>query len=91
MTTNPNCFTCKYRRDLPGDSHSACAHPDLTDRHRALGMLAFIMTSRVEFSPNLQVKANIHGVRMGWFMYPGNFDPVWLEECTGHTPTEVKQ
>jgi len=29
------------------------------------------------------VTGNLHGIRMGWFLWPANFDPVWLETCTG--------
>ncbi len=29
------------------------------------------------------VTANPHGVKKGWFAHPFNFDPVWLETCTG--------
>jgi hypothetical protein len=27
------------------------------------------------------VKGNDIGIRGGWFAWPYNFDPVWLEEC----------
>lgn len=30
-----------------------------------------------------KVSANAHGIRSGWFRWPLNFDPVWLESCTG--------
>lgn len=30
-----------------------------------------------------KVSANARGVAMGWFMWPLNFDPVWLESCDG--------
>ena len=30
-----------------------------------------------------QIKANPHGIKMGWFNWPINFDPVWLENCKG--------
>lgn len=29
--------------------------------------------------PDFSIKANIVGVRKGWFFYPYNFDPVWKE------------
>lgn len=29
------------------------------------------------------VTANSHGVRMGWFIWPLNFDPTWLTSCDG--------
>lgn len=30
-----------------------------------------------------KVKGNEHGIKSGWFNYPFNFDPVWLEKCDG--------
>lgn len=32
----------------------------------------------------LNIKANQHGISRGWFMWPSNFDPVWLENCDGY-------
>jgi len=29
------------------------------------------------------VQGNAHGKRMGWFFWPINFDPTWLESCDG--------
>src|SRR3989442_13501305 len=31
----------------------------------------------------LNIKAVEHGVRHGWFVWPVNFDPLWLEHCDG--------
>ena len=30
-----------------------------------------------------KVDGNEHGIGSGWFMWPLNFDPVWLESCNG--------
>ena len=30
-----------------------------------------------------KVVGNEHGKRSGWFFWPFNFDPTWLEECDG--------
>lgn len=27
------------------------------------------------------VQGNAHGIRSGWFIWPANFDPTWLESC----------
>lgn len=35
-----------------------------------------------------KVFAKTHGVRNGWFHWPINFDPVWLETCTGFSDNE---
>lgn len=29
------------------------------------------------------VKGHEHGKRMGWFLWPFNFDPTWLISCDG--------
>jgi hypothetical protein len=29
------------------------------------------------------VEGDPHGIRMNWFLWPVNFDPVWLKECNG--------
>lgn len=29
------------------------------------------------------VKGHEHGIRKGWFLWPFNFDPVWVTECDG--------
>jgi hypothetical protein len=31
----------------------------------------------------VNVRGAIHGVRNGWFCWPFDFDPVWLESCDG--------
>jgi len=35
-----------------------------------------------------KVSGNAHGIRSGWFLWPLNFDPVWLESCDGFSNTE---
>ena len=55
----PDCYKCKYRREVPGDAHSRCA------------------------CATAKVKGDPHGIRSGWFLWPWNFDPVWLISCTG--------
>ena len=37
--------------------------------------------SKCTKAPRPKVKGNKHGIRSGWFYFPVNFDPVWLEEC----------
>lgn len=32
---------------------------------------------------NCQVKGSKHGIQKGWFFWPFNFDPIWVEECDG--------
>lgn len=84
----PACYSCKYRRDCPGSAHSKCAHPknqeDLEDSlQNVLAILGSVGRGSGVLSGGLNVVGHPHGIRNGWFNYPFNFDPVWLEECDG--------
>ena len=35
---------------------------------------------------NAVVTGNAHGMKMGWFYWPVNFDPTWLKSCDGFAP-----
>jgi hypothetical protein len=85
--TKANCYTCQYRRNVPGDAHSKCEHPDTQDSHnQVIAMAAFMQGFRsVQFSDQMTVEGVAHGIRMGWFMFPVNYDPTWLVSCTGYT------
>jgi hypothetical protein len=88
----PNCYECKWRGDLPGSAHSCCGHPanhNLADNPLLEVLSIFASVGRippVDISNELGVKGNSHGINNGWFNWPLNFDPIWLEECKGFTP-----
>lgn len=94
----PNCYQCKYRGNVPGDAHSCCKHPDLngaTNDPAANIMAIFASVGRVSpqidiqaISDKFQIKANYHGIKKGWFNWPWNFDPVWLENCNAFEDKE---
>lgn len=86
----PNCYKCKWRGDVPGSAHSSCKHPSLEAANKNPGMqLAGIFASVGRFPPivvtsdELNIKGNPHGISHGWFNFPFNFDPTWLENCDG--------
>lgn len=78
----PDCYNCKYRRSIPGDAHSKCVHPDNQEMSNPATVLISMLTGQ---SPEnkLNVKGNEHGIKCGWFMFPYNYDPTWLESCDG--------
>lgn len=88
----PNCYKCKYKGEVPGSAHSSCAHP-VVPKGDAFGnlMATFASVGRVmptvnlEAAAKLNIAANPHGIRKGWFNWPYNFDPVWLQRCDGFT------
>ena len=92
----PNCYDCKWRDEVPGDCHSCCKHPSLKADPVGNLMAIFASVGRVApvsaNSSALNVRGNPHGIRKGWFNFPWNFDPVWLENCDGfETKTETRQ
>jgi hypothetical protein len=89
------CYNCKHRCNIPGDAHSRCSHPETkTDDNplqNIIGMLASV--GRVDpqigtASSKLNIQANEHGIKSGWFNWPWNFDPIWLENCDGFEAEE---
>lgn len=80
------CYKCDHRQDAPGSAHSSCKNPR-NSVQSSMESVILLLSGRTKSSPNgVQVTANPHGVSKGWFMYPLNFDPVWLESCNGFTP-----
>ena len=78
MTENKDmrhaCYDCVYRGTLAGDCHSRCLHPRA---QRTPGR------SYGDCRQALKVDADPYGEKMGWFVWPINFDPVWLRHCDG--------
>ncbi len=89
------CYDCIHRRRVPGSAHSSCAHPD-AGAQDAMGSLAAILASvghgppviAVAGADKLNIKASPHGIAKGWFNWPYNFDPTWLENCDGFEKKE---
>ena len=85
----PDCYECKHRGTVLGSHHSRCKHPSLEPlmEHSVYQILALLGTvgrgMPVEISTELNVTGSEHGIKNGWFAWPFNFDPLWLEECDG--------
>jgi hypothetical protein len=91
MVEKENCFKCRWRGSVPGSAHTSCKHPDLKEVNKDPfgGMMAmFASVGRgapivdiSAFSKKFEIRANSHGIAKGWFNWPYDFDPVWLENC----------
>ena len=93
-----NCYECQYRGTVPGDAHSCCKHPLIaTGKGNPMAeiMAIFASIGRVpgftDGAEKLNVRGNAHGIRSGWFNWPYNFDPIWLDNCDGFTAKETKE
>jgi hypothetical protein len=95
--SKPNCYTCIHRRNVPGSAHSSCHHPAAEKMSVALGVLATLAAVRrvdlalPEAAEELNITAHQHGIDNGWFVWPWNFDPVWLKTCKGFQQKEQEQ
>lgn len=83
----PNCYDCVHRRTIPGDAHSRCVHPAIgpQDSNEFGAMVQMMAGHFRKAATDLHVTGHPHGVRSGWFMWPANFDPTWLQSCDGFT------
>ncbi len=89
-----DCESCKYRGAVPGSAHICCDHPSLgkMKNNPMLGIAAiFAGVGRMgggspmrANSQELNIKGNPQGIKGGWFNFPWNFDPTWLENCDGY-------
>ena len=92
----PNCYECKHKGTIPGDCHSKCVHPKVVENSDPLTELKSMMGGRrfggsfVVVDNPLGVIGNPHGIKNGWFLWPHNFDPIWLESCNGFEEKEKK-
>jgi len=72
---------------VPGDAHSRCLHPAIGEQDAnpfaAIFMLLADPDKVSAAALQLHITANPIGVRNGWFLWPANFDPVWLITCEG--------
>lgn len=91
----PDCYKCEYRMDVPGSTHSSCHHPmvkPILDDPIGQLLALFASISRLPTiiipleSFGIKVRGTATGIKNGWFNYPYNFDPIWLEECDGFKP-----
>ena len=87
--SKPDCYKCIHRGNLPGDAHSCCRHPanaELLNNPLAQILGVFASVGRVDpikMQTKVNVKGNPTGIKRGWFNWPVNFDPTWLEACDG--------
>jgi len=91
-----NCYKCKWCGNVPGSAHICCNHPSVKPAmDNPMMRIAGIFSSVGRFppiianSPELNIKGNPFGIARGWFNFPFDFDPVWLDNCDGFELKEV--
>ena len=81
----PNCYKCRFRGNVPRDTHSCCNHT--VNGSSFMEKVLFMKLS----ARKLNIQANPHGVKKGWFFWPLNFDPAWLVNCDGFEAIKEKE
>lgn len=93
------CWACVHRGEVPGSAHSSCQHPATAPEFhdnasaQAIGILgrhSGITTMPSAAAVTLRITASVYGISRGWFIWPVNFDPTWLETCNGFSPRTPK-
>ena len=79
--TEKNCYNCKFRQGVVGSCHSSCVYP--IDSAKAAVMFMSGARSLETADKSFSIEGNPHGIKNGWFTWPIDFDPVWVETCTG--------
>jgi len=78
--TGPSCYECQYQGHAPASHHSQCEHPKLAGKN---------IIEKLECAVDLGITGNPHGIDHGWFFWPLDFDPVWLQSCNGFAAKEA--
>lgn len=84
-----SCSTCDYMKRIPGDCHIKCDYPLMDQKTSSILSLASIanpMAFNQETQRMFGFTAVEHGLLAGYFCFPDNFDPTWMNgECNKHS------
>ena len=87
--SNLNCYNCDYRGKSMSSSHLSCKYPLFNEEQRI--KISILSTGSSEnfnqfLENNFGFKANIQGIINGWFSFPLDFDPTWINgDCNKHS------
>ena len=79
----PNCYKCEYRGCVPGSAHSSCKYPGVSNN-----LFDLFNEDNARIFNELKIKGSPTGIKNGWFTWPFDFDPVWLDRCRGFKPRD---
>jgi hypothetical protein len=73
------CYNCQNKGPVSGSAHSSCtAYIDIYRKNNINPLESFKLLNRSNDIPI----GDKHGIENGWFMFPYNYDPVWMRsEC----------
>ena len=90
-----DCFSCKWKRRNSGTVHIRCVHSSLgpISDNPMMNMMAILASvgrakPMIASTKELNIRGTPTGIKRGWFNFPWDFDPTWLENCDGY---EIKE
>ena len=91
------CNNCRHRGTVPNSVHSSCHHPLATEIISNSGLLFSMMKSitgdsELGYTGDLEIELKKgyegYAIDSGYFIWPINFDPGWIENCNGYKEVE---
>ena len=86
---------CLYQKSIQWNTHIRCVNPMIGPQNGFGDMLSIMNRAPKGIlhsmaAKKLGIAGSAHGIKEGWFNWPYNFDPTWLDNCDGFRPAEVK-
>ena len=83
------CLKCQYSGTLENSRHSTCQHPEVRRIINDSSLLPALIEALFNKTPiiglfnGFRIEREQQGIDGNWCLWPFNFDPIWLKECTG--------
>jgi len=74
-----NCHQCSFKGEIPGSAHISC-----NNEKASLLDLIDVLKGTQNIS-KLEITYDPEAVKKGYFLWPIDFDPIWLKKCQGFT------
>ena len=83
------CSNCKFRGSVAGSAHISCNYPKFKEVQKlelSMLILGNLNVANDFLESNFGFTVSQHPVSSGWFNFPFDFDPAWIQgECTKHS------
>jgi len=83
------CDKCLFQGTLENSRHSTCKHPEVKSIINDSELLKILIDAISEGTPMIglfngfRIEREQQGIDGDWCLWPFNFDPIWIKECTG--------
>lgn len=84
-----NCLNCDFKGTVAGSCHISCNYPKFDDKNKlniSILLLGNFPEANSFLKSNFGFSIDQHPVLNGWFNFPFDFDPSWIQgECIKHS------